>query len=348
MADRGHSVTLLSAVLEGDEPSPIVHSQIQEVTPRGRVYVRRLGFSSIISFTIVRELWLRTAESDVVHISFARDLLPVAACLMALLRRKPVILQPHGMLTSRASRLHRAVDYLFRPMVRRASVVVALTETERHALEEWTRRNGPHIRVVGNPLAADLGVGERKPGREAVFVARLEPRKRVIDFVEAARVAQADGSDTSYVIVGPDQGDLATIAPAVKQVRRLYYEGSLPATAIPDRLKSSGVFVLPSSNEPWGNVLVMALALGVPVVVCRSAALASLIEEYRAGIVVRDRSPVELAEAIDSILQDAETARRYSASALRLSAEKFSQDAISRALDEVYRVAYANIGTARN
>ena len=84
---------------------------------------------------------------------------------------------------------------------------------------------------------------------------------------------------------------------------------AVPYDAVPGLLKSLDVLVLPSvtilplHREQFGRVLVEAMAAGVPVVGSSSGAIPEVIGD--AGLVVPERDPAALAEAIDRVLSDA-------------------------------------------
>jgi glycosyltransferase involved in cell wall biosynthesis len=77
---------------------------------------------------------------------------------------------------------------------------------------------------------------------------------------------------------------------------------------MPAFLKSLDVLVLPSvtilplHREQFGRVLVEAMAAGVPVIGSSSGAIPEVIGD--AGLVVPERDPVALAQAIDRVLSE--------------------------------------------
>lgn len=340
-AKLGLRTTLLAGVIEQDAPDA---ASLPDTIDHRFVAVRRLlpspGFTSYLSVHAIRALWQEVGRADVVHVSVTREAIPISAMLIALSRSKALVSQPHGMLTSRSSILHRAIDLVLRPLLRRSSTVVALTDVERADLQTWMRkRHLPPIAVLGNPLpigleAATVGAS---PSRIALFVARLHPRKRVGDFVKAAEVALDRGWDEQYRVVGPDQGDLTEVTRSRSFGRNLVYDGPVPASLVPSIVAQCGVFVLPSENEPWGNVLATALALGRPTVVTQSTALAGVIERYAAGIVVPDAAPLELAAAIRTACAPPRSAA-LSEGARRLALEMLSADAQREELARLYRL----------
>ena len=338
--ERGTKTTLLAGHLPDD--APILESNVIDVVVRA---VRRLtserGFTTCISWRMCFELVRQVRRADIVHVSYAREIIPLLAAGLALGFRKPLVIHPHGMLTARTSRLHQVVDLVARPVFRRASRIIALTSVEKGQLQDWSGLDdtGP-FDVIGNPLPYEPTEGVTATSTsKAVFIARLEPRKRVSDFVEARQVAHANGWNELYEVIGPDQGDGEMVRLAASQTPGLLYRGAVPATQIDGILNNAGVFVLTSLNEPWGNVLVAALVKGVPVVVARSAALAEEIDQNHLGIVVPDGEPAAVARAVHLILTDRWRTPEEEKVALNFAKRRFDQVGIQKLLLDTYRTA---------
>ena len=336
----GVSVRLWAGTLSDDEPdcnSIPKDSILVEV----RNWLPRLGLASAISLKAARSLMNEIERVEAVHVSFSREMLPLFAAFVAVMKRKRLIVQPHGMLTNRSSTLHRIVDVFVKPLFRAGETIVALTLVEQSALETWIGRGvTPNWLIMGNPvgrLSSGTAMLRTKPlRREALWVARLHPRKRVGDFLAAAALSCENSRDIRFAVVGPDGGDLADVLRAVAGHQDVGYEGAVTSDAVTNRVNLTGVFVLTSRNEPWGNVLATALSLGVPVVVTASTALASEITHFAAGLVVPDESPTELEGAIAKLLDNPILYETSSAGALALSAALLSECTLIQALEGLY------------
>ena len=120
------------------------------------------------------------------------------------------------------------------------------------------------------------------------------------------------------------------------------YEGNIPGNTVARRVARSRVFVLPSLNEPWGNVLVTALSIGIPVVVTRSAALAHEIQDGGVGIVVPDCDGVAIANAVHEVISLAESDYDELATRCReFASKRFGNSDVSAKLEQIYREALA-------
>lgn len=99
------------------------------------------------------------------------------------------------------------------------------------------------------------------------------------------------------------------------------------------------VLALTSRYEGFGNVLVEAMACGVPVVATRSAGTADIVRDGVDGLLVR-HTPEAVAASLTRLLLDPAERDRLAAAA-RVSAERFARPVVAHAYDTVLREALA-------
>ncbi|MEW1949027.1 glycosyltransferase family 4 protein [Pseudarthrobacter sp902506025] len=335
----GFDCVLFSGFLEGDEPIPDTNDAAVRIAFHP---VRRVlplpGFMGLHSLRALKALAIEVWKSEVTHVSVARELIPISAVVFTLILRKRLVVQTHGMMTSRTSMGHKAVDFFLRPLLRRAHVTVALTSVEATDLVTWFGDERQKIKILGNPLPLDLKIPLTRtlPKGDVLFIARLHPRKRVDLFVDAAAVARAKGWEEKYAVVGPDEGDLSVVTRAIERAENLSYEGTLTSSGVTARVAACDVFVLPSEREPWGNVLAIAIACEKPVVVPESAALAEKVRRYKAGIVVPDNDSSAIANAVHFLLSRPKEYAAASEGAAAFRESELSHSQQERAFRELY------------
>ena len=100
------------------------------------------------------------------------------------------------------------------------------------------------------------------------------------------------------------------------------------------------VFALTSRYEGFGNVLIEAMACGVPVVATRSSGTEDIVRHGVDGLLVREHTSTAVADALVRVLAD-ESARRRMAGAARLSAARFALPVVAGRYDAVLREALA-------
>ncbi len=137
-------------------------------------------------------------------------------------------------------------------------------------------------------------------GRNFLAVGRLAPQKNFGLLLDAfARIARADDRLT-IVGEGPLRDALMVQATRLGIGDRIFLPGYRPR--IEDWLAHANAFVLSSDFEGLGNVVVEALAAGVPIVATDCCVnMASLVEG--AGLLVPTLDAAALARAMDAIAQ---------------------------------------------
>jgi glycosyltransferase involved in cell wall biosynthesis len=193
----------------------------------------------------------------------------------------------------------------------------------------------------GVPLA-DGGSPRANEPVDVLFLARLHKRKRPEVFVEAADLLAREFPSVSFSLVGPDEGEEASIQELIHRVdpegKQIRLEGALQPHETADRMRRSAIYVLPSESEPFPMSVLEAMSLGIPVVINHDCGLAPAVQGADAGIVV-DGSAVSVANAISSLLQDEAERRRRGDNARELVRESFSMPSIAELLERIYRGA---------
>ncbi|MGW6832335.1 glycosyltransferase [Streptomyces sp. NPDC054949] len=338
---RGHEARLLALGEGFPDPWPTsVEGVPAKLFPARRLLP--LGFSGMTSPALLASAGRLVRDADVVHVHLARDLVTLPVALAALRARKPLVLQTHGMVDPSGKLLAKVLDAVaVRRLLRGADAVLYLTPHEREGLDAVV---GPPalasaVRLVnGTPAQAERPAPSGAP--RVLYSARLQARKRPVDFVDAAPAVLAVHPDAEFVVAGPDEGErdavLARIA-ALGLGDRFTVPGALSSAEVLTELRRAHVYVLPSVEEPFPMSVLEALSVGVPTVVTHSNGLARDIAAAGAGRAV-EPGPAGVAEAILALLDPAANAAA-SVAARELATESFSMDAVLDTLLPVYEAA---------
>ena len=138
---------------------------------------------------------------------------------------------------------------------------------------------------------------------------------------------------------GPEERSLRLQVEKEGVVDRVRFPGYLTQRDLIPLYQDADIFVLPAVLEQhWGipNVLVEALACGVPVVTTPLPSLPELVEDGVHGLVTRDQDPTNLAARIERLARDPELRRRLAEAGRRRVEERFNIEAniieVTRAL----------------
>lgn len=223
------------------------------------------------------------------------------------------------------------VERELRKLTGRATVTLCPTQTVK---EDLVRRGHERVEVWGRGVDTALFNPARRSDRMrsllsggepekplVLYVGRLAREKRMTDLLAAAR--RLSGMRFAIVGDGPLRNRLEREFATIPSVFTGYLRGEELATAF----ASADIFAFPSDSETFGQVVLQAMASGVPPVVVRGTAPAEFVPDSIAGMHVSPRSPRALADAIACIATD-HTRREQMGAAAVVGASTFSWDAL--------------------
>ena len=160
----------------------------------------------------------------------------------------------------------------------------------------------------GVPMAADAARSD------ALFVGRLISQKGVSTLLQAFQ-------HMPYTLMvvgdGPERQHLEELAATLGLQPRVRFAGMVPYEQLAPFYASAGVVVVPSLYEPYGRVIVEAMAFGRTVVATDTDGARDLIKDGETGFIVPIRDVEALADKISYVLSHPKVARRIGEAARR-------------------------------
>ena len=166
--------------------------------------------------------------------------------------------------------------------------------------------------------------------------------------MEAARRLERGGIPFRLVVVG--DGRLRRRAERLARgplEGRVHFEGRVTNVNLPRYYASADIFCSPArGGESFGMVLLEAMASGVPVVASDIPGYRSVLTPGREGIATPPRDPAALADALRSLLLDADARRRMSACGVE-TARRYAWPRVVSRLEEIYGSLAGGMGGDR-
>lgn len=145
--------------------------------------------------------------------------------------------------------------------------------------------------------------GERK---NIVAVGRLEPQKNHKLLIKAFSMIANDFPEEKLIIYGGGSlyNELVKYVDGLGLTARVIFKG--PTLNIQNKIYNSKLFILSSNYEGLPNVIMEAMALGVPIIStdCPCGGPRMLIENNKSGVLVKPNDVQDLAYAMKLILSD--------------------------------------------
>ena len=168
------------------------------------------------------------------------------------------------------------------------------------------------------------------------YVSRIASEKNVSYLADALAIVAARRPDVRILFVGdgPARSDLERRIGAIAS-----FAGYRMGEELADYYSAGDLFAFSSLTETFGNVVLEAMASGMPVAALRAGGVGDTVQPGKTGLLVEpSEPPARFAEAILSLI--AEPARlRAMAEAARAYALSQSWDAIMGELRQRYQVA---------
>jgi glycosyltransferase involved in cell wall biosynthesis len=251
---RGHDVTLYAT---GNSETS---ARLRSVHPRGYDeddalwdWYRAESFHAALAFE-------HAAEHDVIHAHDFHFALPFAG-----LTSTPLVDTPHVEIAPEV-----LAGYRRHPDVH----VVAVSEYQRRALGDV-----PGVTVIPNGIAFDAFPFDEEGGDHLLFLGRMLPDKGPAEAIRIARTA-----DMPLILAGPAQDGYDVRESGDVDGERIRWVGRVGPQERNRLLASATALVFPLTYpEPFGLVLLEAMACGTPVLATALGAAQEIVEEGVTG-----------------------------------------------------------------
>lgn len=311
-ARLGHEVAVFTTHRNGEEVLDVptdrpVYREGVEVRYFALSFPRRIDRAP----RLARELEGRLGTVDVVHLHSV-FLWPTWAAARAARRHGvPYLLSPRGILapalvrTRGALRKRLWIELLERRNLEGAAAVHATSELEAREIAGLGLRLRSLVVVPNGVDLPDRPLPASRPPGRLLFLGRVSWKKGIDRLIDA--LAHLPGVE--LVVAGPDDEELT---PALHEragragvASRVTFAGAVDDRERDRLFAQSALLALPSRSENFGNVVVEAMAAGLPVVVTSAVGAAELVRAAGGGEVVPEE-PMALATAIDKLLAEPE------------------------------------------
>jgi len=105
---------------------------------------------------------------------------------------------------------------------------------------------------------------------------------------------------------------------------------------IPQVLASLDLLVMPSLSESLSNVIVEAMAAGVPVVATHVGGTAEVIRDGESGILVPANDVAAIADAMERLIANPDQARKHAGAAQAYARQHFRMDEVRNQYELLY------------
>ncbi len=296
LVDRGHDVTLFAA--PGSRSSAAVEELLDDVYPE------MIG-SAMHESDHVASAWDRIEQSaargrpfDIVHDHSGYTALAFADRLAI-----PFVHTMHGILADEMARFYRRHGH--------RAHLIAISRSQAASAPPGVRISG----VVSNPIAVGRWPFRAQKDDYLLWIGRMDPIKGAHRAIDAARIAGWPLVLAGVIQPGQETYFAREVEPHIDG-ERVRYIGEVTGSAKQELFAAAAALLMPISwREPFGMVMVEALAAGTPVIAFPQGAASEIVVNGRNGYLVSDEremaASVARLGAIDPAQCRADVAARF-------------------------------------
>ena len=224
--------------------------------------------------------------------------------------------------------LSKACAYLLNPLLKQLDVRLAHRADYVFANSLATQRDA--VRIYGYPAGrvhlcypgVNTAVFHDAPGvprrNQVITVGRLTRFKNVDVIIRTVQLLNKSRNESVTLKIvgrGEEEANLKRLVHDLGLERDVIFCGSLGEEALVRSIQESKVFILASVDEPFGIVVVEAMACGTPCIVESSGGPAETVLDGKTGFQVSGLDPVAFAEKARLLLDDHQLFNDFSAQA---------------------------------
>ena len=289
---------------------PLVVSGYSFVAPSKVKYVHydikgsggRLRFLAVAAAQVIS-----LQRFDVIYCAHI-NLMPIAAFIRGL-RRIPVVLAIYGI-----DAWQRSSVWFSGLAVRYSDLVISISQLTLDRFREWTAIDGVKTAIVPNAIRCEkYGVAAKRAdlaerlgltgGPVIMTFGRLSSAERYKGFDEILELLpqlRQSEPDLKYLIAGDgdDRPRLETKAFNLGLSNSVVFCGPVPEESKADYYRLADAYVMPSSGEGFGFVVIEAMACGIPVVASAADGTQEAVRGGELGSVVDPKDSEALKKAI--------------------------------------------------
>ena len=256
--------------------------------------------------------------------------------LAAILTRVPLITTTHGTDVELLRRTRWA-----RPLARfvfaRARAITCGSTYLRDQLRALEMVDESCLQVISEPVAPmfeNVKNDAPRSNRVILTVARLTAQKSIDTLIDA--LALVPDAQLKIIGDGPERAALHRRARELNLEARVVFLGALPPRDLPAHYAECAVFALISIREGLGIVFAEALLCGAPVIAANSGGAVDIVRDGATGLLVPERDPRALADALEKLLNDRAYAARLAANGAAYARAHCTRDQIAAQFAEIY------------
>lgn len=341
LVKAGHSVLVLTTWFRGLEEEEVVDGY---AVVRIRSRRKRVDQSNV--FEMLSFIWAAIKASKKIIRNFKPDhtisffAIPsgIVACYLKYIYKLPYTISLRGgdvpgFLPKNLKWMHFFSAPITHIVWKKASYIVANSKSLQELAQKTANRFNKNVVYIPNGVDTAIFIpSTEKTSIRILFVGRLVEQKGVTYLLHALHELKSEGTFITHKVQCDIVGDGPLRASLEQEARDLgvdsdtIFHGWITRDQLPQLYKRAYIMVLPSFEEGMPNVLLEALAAGLPIVATDIGGTNELVANQKNGFLYKDHA--DLAPLLRRIILDQNLAQAMSNASLEIS-KKFDWDFVA-------------------
>jgi len=338
---QGHEVDVVTMGFRGlPEEENINGVQVYRV-PSVRKKLEMCTFHEMLSYCVSASCFLpkllRENDYDINHTHF---IIPTGAVSSLYHKKVPFIVTTHGSdVPGYNPDRFQFQHTLFRPFSTRIlNKTSCITSPSGYLKNEILRNFGDRkIAVIPNGIAVDACRPQRKE-KKILTVSRLFERKGIQYVIEAMK----DIEGFEYVVcgAGPYRPQLEDLVERLHLEHTVKLRGYLEPEQLKKEYESAAIFVLPSTSESFGLVLIEAMSAECAVITSNTTGCAEVVDD--AALLVPPKDSEAIKNQLLTLINDPKRCRELGMQGRRRVEQQFTWSSVAKKYSDLYENVLSN------
>jgi len=311
-----------------------------------RVPWPNIRFFGGLFFLINSARLLKKINPDIIHtqiIEFGKDIF-----LLDKLLRKPYVIWARG---SDVNFLFiNKNSFMLKQTLKNADAVISLTDDMKKKIKKFHDReifvipNGIDLNGFEGLSKVELRkkFGLNKTEKTILYVGTLRPIKGLTYLIEAVKNTDEKNKRLFLVGYGEEREHLENLVKKLKIENIVTFVGKVPNKDVFEYMVASDVLVLPSLSEGFPNVILEAMASGLPIIATKVGGIPKIVNNEVNGFLVDPKNAKQICEMLLLLFKD-EKLREKISDNNKIEAKKYSWESVINDLEKVYYKITDNI-----
>lgn len=345
LAKEGHEVRMLSTTANGPEELPVQPGSTHDVDGVTVTYYRRYTKDHThLAPGLMWEVFTQCKKYDVVHFHAWWNIPVMTSVFLCWLRGVKPVFSPRGTLSNFSfEKNHSSGKALFHRFIGKfllsKTCFHVTAASERQEIEGLSKDffELPNFIKLANGSLKTVEPRAQSSVFNLLFLSRVHPKKNLEGMIEALSTVDFD---FEFKIVGPGKAEyvqqLKNLAEAKGIAEKISWIGPVHGEEKFRLYAEADLFVLPSFNENFANVVIEALSAGTPVMISEKVGLEDYVRKNNLGWVCTTE-PQNVAEMLTDIFSKKGELSAIGKAAREVVTEDFSPKKLTQRYVEQYQ-----------